>query len=73
LPFVELNGKQLSDSEIAIAELARVFNVKLDTQLSEFAAAEALAIHALIEDRIRWYMDRRVPFLSLIFYKLNIE
>jgi len=55
IPFVELNGRQISDTEVIIQELTRIFNIKMDEHLNELAAAEATAFHSLIEDRLRWY------------------
>uniref|UniRef100_A0A914VYQ2 Glutathione S-transferase n=1 Tax=Plectus sambesii TaxID=2011161 RepID=A0A914VYQ2_9BILA len=55
VPFIELNGEQLADSNLIIQELPGRFGKKsLDEHLSEEEKAQATALHALIEDKIFW-------------------
>jgi glutathione S-transferase len=54
IPFIEINGRQIADTNAIIAELTRLFNIQLDAHLSEQKAAEAIAYHSLFEDTLRW-------------------
>ena len=55
VPYIELNGEQLADSNLIIQELPGRFGKKsLDEHLSEEEKAQATALHALIEDKIFW-------------------
>ncbi|CAD5220160.1 unnamed protein product [Bursaphelenchus okinawaensis] len=68
LPFVELNGRQICDTNYIIAELSRMFHVQLDDQLNEKERSEFVAIEALIEDSLSWsvnyYRSLNLSFLS---------
>uniref|UniRef100_A0A915DAJ0 Thioredoxin-like fold domain-containing protein n=1 Tax=Ditylenchus dipsaci TaxID=166011 RepID=A0A915DAJ0_9BILA len=56
IPFVELNGRQIADTNIIIDELTKIFHIQMDDQLVEPSVyAQAYAIHSLIEDTLRWY------------------
>ena len=54
IPFIELNGRQIADSNHIITELTRIFNVELDTDLSAHEWANSIAYHHLIEHGILW-------------------
>ncbi len=54
VPFVELNGREIADSNQIIRELTKHFHVELDAKLSPRELADQRAYHSLIEDSLRW-------------------
>jgi glutathione S-transferase len=75
MPFVEINGKYISDSQIIIAMLEKQSSKPLDGHLSAEQRAQATAYRALVEARIvpaliysRWLPDTSYQqFSRLIF------
>eukprot|EP00058_Branchiostoma_floridae_P024685 XP_002610175.1 hypothetical protein BRAFLDRAFT_216960 [Branchiostoma floridae] len=61
LPFVELNGTEIADSNIIIQRLARQFNADLDADLSPEQQAVALTISRMVEEHTKW----SEPFIAL--------
>ena len=64
VPFVELNGRQLADSNMIIDHLRDHFHVPIDDQLSAQEKAQARAFHFLIEESLCRciYYDRAKDF-----------
>lgn len=54
VPFVEVNGRHIPDSNTVIEEVTRMFNVKIDKHLSDREKADLVAYHSLIEDALTW-------------------
>ncbi|KAE9556219.1 hypothetical protein FO519_000558 [Halicephalobus sp. NKZ332] len=54
IPFIELNGRQIADSDHIIMELTKIFNVELDKNLTPLEWANSIAYHHLIEHGILW-------------------
>lgn len=54
IPFIELNGRQVADSNFCIEHLTEAFNVKIDSNLSPLEKAESRAFTFLLEESIRW-------------------
>ncbi|KAH7726454.1 failed axon connections protein [Aphelenchoides avenae] len=54
IPFVELNGVQIADTNIIIETLKKHFHVTLDDYMNEKDAADAAAYHSLIEETLKW-------------------
>ncbi|KAI1701018.1 failed axon connection [Ditylenchus destructor] len=57
IPFVELNGRQIADTNIIIEELTRIFHIQMDDIVNNdaMASAHACAFHSLVEDTLRWH------------------
>lgn len=53
-PFVEINGRQIPDSNHIIEELTKMFHVQTDTHLKHSEQADMVAYHSLIEDSLFW-------------------
>ncbi|XP_035698005.1 failed axon connections-like [Branchiostoma floridae] len=72
LPFVELNGTEIADSNIIIQRLARQFNADLDADLSPEQQAVALTISRMVEEHTKWtmyqyyFVDRLDLFTQLV-------
>ncbi|WKX88240.1 hypothetical protein Q1695_008125 [Nippostrongylus brasiliensis] len=57
IPFVEVNGRQVADSNFIIDHLIDVFDKKnVDDRLTPMEKSYARAYHALIEDSLRWVL-----------------
>uniref|UniRef100_A0A915PJ87 DIX domain-containing protein n=1 Tax=Setaria digitata TaxID=48799 RepID=A0A915PJ87_9BILA len=54
IPFIELNGRQVPDSNFCIEHLTRIFKIDLDEQLNPMEKAQARAFTYLLEESIRW-------------------
>ncbi|CAD5220158.1 unnamed protein product [Bursaphelenchus okinawaensis] len=54
VPFVELNGRQLCDTNFMIPELTRIFHVQLDENLSEKERADSVILESMIQDSLAW-------------------
>lgn len=54
IPFVELNGRQIPDTNFIVTELSRIFGVDMDEHLGEREQADFCAYHSLIEDSLAW-------------------
>uniref|UniRef100_A0A8R1XT88 Uncharacterized protein n=1 Tax=Onchocerca volvulus TaxID=6282 RepID=A0A8R1XT88_ONCVO len=54
IPFIELNGRQIPDSNQCIEHLTRTFKVDLDERLNAMEKAQARAFTYLLEESIRW-------------------
>ncbi|KAI6182406.1 hypothetical protein M3Y97_00377000 [Aphelenchoides bicaudatus] len=52
VPFIELNGRQLADSNFIIENLKNIFNVNIDRQLSTRERADERAYSVLIEESL---------------------
>lgn len=68
IPFVELNGRQIPDSNFIIGELSRIFGTNIDEHLNEREQADSCAYHSLIEDSLAWscayYRSYNISFLA---------
>ncbi|KAK5980518.1 hypothetical protein GCK32_007728 [Trichostrongylus colubriformis] len=55
IPFVEVNGRQVADSNFIIDHLIEEFHKKnIDDRLTPMEKSYARAYHALVEDSLRW-------------------
>lgn len=54
VPFVELNGRQITDTNHIIFEIGRIFNINLDKILTEIEWANAIAYHQMLETSLLW-------------------
>ncbi|KAM3721637.1 Uncharacterized protein ACO02O_09402 [Dirofilaria immitis] len=54
IPFIELNGRQIPDSNHCIEHLTRVFKIDLDERLNAMEKAQSRAFTYLLEESIRW-------------------
>jgi hypothetical protein len=55
VPFIELNGEQMADSNLIIEHLPKKLGFKSpDDGLSVVEKAQKRALHALIEDKLFW-------------------
>jgi len=54
IPFIELNGVQIADSNIIIETLKEKFKIAIDNDLSEMQIAQARALFSLIEGSLYW-------------------
>ncbi|KAL3998126.1 Glutathione S-transferase C-terminal domain family protein [Acanthocheilonema viteae] len=54
IPFIELNGRQIPDSNYCIEHLSRVFKIDLEERLNPMEKAQARAFTHLLEESIRW-------------------
>lgn len=52
VPFIELNGRQFSDSNFIIDHLTQAFNLSMDRNLTTRERAEARALTVLIEESL---------------------
>ncbi|KAI6214264.1 hypothetical protein M3Y94_00246900 [Aphelenchoides besseyi] len=68
VPFVELNGRQIADTNFIITELSRIFGVEIDGHLDEREIADFRAYSSLIEDSLAWscayYRSHNISFLA---------
>ncbi|KAL6732965.1 hypothetical protein ANCDUO_03412 [Ancylostoma duodenale] len=57
IPFIEVNGRQVADSNFIIDHLIEEFHKKgIDERLLPIEKSYARAFHALIEDSLRWVL-----------------
>ncbi|CAJ0595206.1 unnamed protein product [Cylicocyclus nassatus] len=57
IPFIEVNGREIADSNFIIDHLIEELHKKdIDDRLSPEEKANARAYHALIEDSLRWVL-----------------
>lgn len=54
LPFVELNGKEIADSDIIIKELSEYFEKNLDADLSEDQKTVSYALESMLNNHTSW-------------------
>lgn len=54
VPFIELNGRQIADTNFIISELSRIFGIDLDEHLNEQEKSLLCAFHSLIEESLAW-------------------
>ncbi|KAI1704640.1 outer mitochondrial membrane transport complex protein domain-containing protein [Ditylenchus destructor] len=54
IPFVEVNGREIADSNHIMDELKKLFDLDIDKNLSDRDGADMMAYHSLIEDTLRW-------------------
>uniref|UniRef100_A0A183U0P6 Thioredoxin-like_fold domain-containing protein n=1 Tax=Toxocara canis TaxID=6265 RepID=A0A183U0P6_TOXCA len=54
IPFIEVNGRQIADSNFCIDHLTETFHIEMDNQLSPLEKAQGRAFHVLLEESIRW-------------------
>ncbi|KHJ99453.1 hypothetical protein OESDEN_00562 [Oesophagostomum dentatum] len=65
IPFVEVNGRQVADSNFIIDHLIEEFHKKgIDERLLPIEKSYARAFHALIEDSLRWEVT---TFHSIVY------
>lgn len=56
IPFVEVNGREIADSNHIMDELKKLFDLDIDKNLSDRDWADMMAYHSLIEDTLRWFV-----------------
>ncbi|XP_066281371.1 failed axon connections-like [Branchiostoma lanceolatum] len=72
LPFVELNGTEIADSNFIIQRLARQFNADMDADLSPEQQAVALSVTRMVEEHTKWtlyqyyFVDRLDLFTHVV-------
>jgi len=54
LPFVELNGVEIADSEIILSELSKYFNKNLDEELSSEQLNVSHAFRSMLDNSTSW-------------------
>jgi len=54
LPFVELNGEEICDSQVIINKLSQHFGVELDANLSKEEKNASHALMSMIENHLCW-------------------
>lgn len=54
VPFIRLNDYVIEDSEKCIEYLSKIFQVDLNSELTEEQRAIARAAHALTEESLKW-------------------
>lgn len=54
IPWIELNGEAIEDSNFIIDHLSQVFDIDLDKNLSDIDKANAHALKRMIEENTRW-------------------
>lgn len=54
MPFVELNGREIADSNAIISLLSTIFRAQLDKHLYEADLASARAFASMIENNLFW-------------------
>ncbi|KAI6217448.1 hypothetical protein M3Y99_01766400 [Aphelenchoides fujianensis] len=62
VPFVELNGRQVADTNFIVSELSRIFDVDIDEHLSERDMADFRAYQSLVEDSL--FLHHNLSFLA---------
>lgn len=76
LPFVELNGEEISDSTIILRELSQKFNKDLDTTLTVDQKIVSHAMISMIENHLVWVVAWwRTKNLDCVLkgYKVNLQ
>lgn len=76
LPFIELNGEEIADSQIIIKELTQKFNNDLDAALSAEQRNIAHATISMIENHLVWvvmWWRTKFPDQVLKGYKVNLQ
>ena len=76
LPFIELNGEEIADSQIIIKELTQKFNNDLDAALSPEQRNIAHATISMIENHLVWvvmWWRTKFPDQVLKGYKVNLQ
>lgn len=54
LPFVELNGKEIEDSDVIIRELAKTFDKDLDSGLTPEQKTVSHAFESMLNNHTGW-------------------
>ena len=54
LPFVEINGDEIADSNMIIETLAKKFDKEMPAQLSQDQKNVQHAMIAMVENHLRW-------------------
>ena len=54
LPFIELNGKEIADSDIIIRELSKHFDKDLDFGLTEEQKTVSHAFESMLNNHTSW-------------------
>ena len=54
LPFVELNGEEIADSQVIINKLGQHFGVDMDAHLSKEDKLKSHALISMIENHLCW-------------------
>ncbi|XP_031630726.1 failed axon connections isoform X2 [Contarinia nasturtii] len=76
LPFIELNGEEISDSVIIIKELGAKFDKDLNAGLTQDQRNIAHATISMIENHLVWvllYWRMKNPDLLIKGYKVNLQ
>lgn len=76
LPFVELNGEEVADSQLIIKDLSQKFNIDLDAALSAEQRNIAHATISMIENHLVWvsmWWRTKFPDQVLKGYKVNLQ
>lgn len=54
LPFVEMNGEEITDSEAIIKHLSKTFDKDMDEGLSEDQAGVHYAMSTMVDNHLNW-------------------
>ncbi|XP_043242731.1 failed axon connections-like [Amphibalanus amphitrite] len=76
LPFVELNGEEISDSSFIIKELSAKFEKDLDAALSTEQKTLSHAMITMVENHLHWIVSwwkTKVPVRMLDGYKMDLQ
>lgn len=76
LPFVELNGEEISDSSFIVKELSTKFDKDLDAALTPEQKTLSHAMISMIENHLHWVVGwwrSKVPSRMLAGYKLDLQ
>ncbi|XP_037074106.1 failed axon connections-like [Pollicipes pollicipes] len=76
LPFVEMNGEEISDSSFIIKELSTKFEKDLDAPLTAEQKNLSHAMISMIENHLHWIVGwwrSKVPTRMLAGYKLDLQ
>jgi len=68
IPFVELNGREIADSNVIINLLSTIFRTQLDSHLYEAELASARAFASMVENNLFWVMlNMRTSHVNELF------
>ncbi|CAB0004398.1 unnamed protein product, partial [Nesidiocoris tenuis] len=76
LPFIELNGEEISDSSVIIKELGQRFGKDLDEHLDNNQRSISHAMISMIENHLHWvvmYWRTKHPDHIVKGYKMNLQ
>ena len=61
LPFIELNGEEIADSNMIIETLAKKFEKEMPAELSQDQKNVQHAMIAMVENHLHWWVQTTVP------------